>query len=690
MRTLLVLTLLPLLACQQGAPSENLTTRRKPLIGPVDGHVPAGLPSRLLVGLFEDTGKTWMKDSGVPWDVRYRYFIKGWINNYGWGPADGSWALEVMQESAAQGFIPAIQYYQMNYEPGGGEESFLSKAQNATTMRSYFSDFKVLMERTKEIGQPVLILLEADGYGFLQRQSNNQPNTYAAVADTGLPELAGLPDTVAGWGLAFLQLRKAVGAHNAILGIHVSGWASGKDIAHGALTEELQPEVTKVHDFLSPLGLGPNVTGDTYDVLVGDPLDRDADFYVLDRGEDRWWDPSDSASIYSKSFNRYAEWLRLWNLTSGKRWVLWQIPLGNSNHLNVPNTDAAPREGYRDNRTEYFFGRDGLRHLEKFASSGVIALLFGRGEPSQSSYTNDYYTDGELFMKSRAGNFLKGGGLAIPSSPTTEPTSPPNAQLPSFTSTVELSDTVVPAGGTVTLTATVTATGGPLSEAVVDIEIHDTAGTRVGQQAFDNQAFFYGQSSTYSYEWTVPASGTYTVKVGVFDKTWATTYSWNDAAAALQGSAPTPTDDGAFYNFENGLQGWTYSGGILTGASASTAQAWAGNQSLALTVEGTISGSGNVYVLSPPVSAGSTLTFHVWLPAGSGLSAVQPYVQEGSGGGWRWTSSWYSSSALVPGAWNTLLVQVPPDAVLPLHQLGLQLFTDAAWSGPLYIDSVSW
>jgi hypothetical protein len=30
-----------------------------------------------------------------------------------------------------------------------------------------------------------------------------------------------------------------------------------------------------------------------------------------------------------------------------------------------------------------------------------------------SFYTNDVYTDGQLFMQSRAGAFLNGGGLAI-------------------------------------------------------------------------------------------------------------------------------------------------------------------------------------------------------------------------------------------------------------------------------------
>jgi hypothetical protein len=402
-----------------------------PLVTPAAGTIPAGLPPHLLVGLFEDTGQTWMRDSGVPWSVRYRYLVKGWMDNWGWGPKDGSWGLQFFRESDAQGFIPAVQYYQMNGEPGGGEDQFLAKTRNATTMRSYFSDFKALMERAREFGKPVLVLVEADGFGNLPKQTQNNPQAYAAVAATGLTELRGLPDTVAGWGLAFLQLRKAVGASNVILGIHVSAWAGDGDFAHFSVTQPLQEEVTKVHTFLKPFGLAPNVTGATWDVLVADPLDRDADFYRLQpQGQDRWWDSSDSASLSSKSFNRYAEWLRLWNVASGKRWVLWQLPLGNSNHLNVDNTRNAPREGYRDNRAEYFFGPDGAAHREKFASSGVIALLFGRGEGRQSSYTNDVYTDGQLFMKSRAGAFLKAGGLALPTGGTPPAPQPPTSPPP--------------------------------------------------------------------------------------------------------------------------------------------------------------------------------------------------------------------------------------------------------------------
>lgn len=389
--------------------SAALLTVRAP--GTVAGSLPTGMPTHLAVGLFEDTGQTWMKSSGVAWDARYRYFTKGWVNNWGYGAYDGSWGKAYLVECDAQGYLPVIQYYQMNGDSNYNEGAFFATTQNAATMASYFGDFRLLMQRAKEFGKPVLVLLEGDGYAYMQIQSGNNPEAYSAIAASGLAELQGLPNTAAGWGLAFLQLRKAVGASNVILGMHISAWATGKDIAYFSVTDPLEPEVQKAYAFLSKLGLGANLTGQTYDVLVGDPLDRDSDYYRLTQNQDRWWDMSDSAPISSKSFNRYAEWLRLWNQTAGRRWVLWQIPLGNANHLNVDN-NGGPREGYRDNRPEYFFG-NGNAHLRKFADAGVIALLFGAGAGGQATYTNDTYSDGTLFMKTRAGAILAAGSVPL-------------------------------------------------------------------------------------------------------------------------------------------------------------------------------------------------------------------------------------------------------------------------------------
>lgn len=568
--------------------------------GSAKGVIPAGLPARVEVGLFEGTGKTWMKDSAVPWDMRYQYFTKGWIDNWGWGSRDGKWGLDYMRECDAQRFVPVVQYYQMNDEPGGGEDRFLAKTQNAATMQSYFGDFKVLMQRAKEFGKPVVILLEADGYGLLQQQTSNNANAYAAVKDSGVAELAGLPNTVAGWGLAFLQIRKAVGASNAILGIHVSGWASGKDVAYFSVTDPLSPEVDKVHAFLSPLGVAPNATGSRYDVLVGDPLDRDSEYYRATRGEDRWWDASDSASISSKSFNRYAEWLRLWNVKSNMRWILWQIPLGNSNHANVYNNGAS-REGYKDNRPEYFFA-NGTAHIAKFADVGVIGLLFGAGASGQSSFQNDTYTDGQLFMKSRAGAILRAGGVTL-------------------------------SGGSSPVDAGPDANG-PTAD----------AGS---------------------------------------DRTDAGSASPDARDGATGGSDP------ARYNFETGTQSWASSGAPIASLATSSARAFAGTSSMAVTFNGA-AGTASAFVRAPAALPGNAVSFRIWLPSGSGIASVQPYVLQGAAGGWAWTGAWRGASSLTANAWNTITVTVPGNAKTPLDQLGVEFTTNQGASATAYVDSVTW
>src|SRR5262245_4686781 len=100
-------------------PAESTTSEAAVAGQSAAGSIPAGLPARLLVGLFEDTGATWMTSSGARWDVRYRYFTKGWVNNWGFGAYDGTWGLGYMRECDQQGLVPAIQYYQMNGEAGG-------------------------------------------------------------------------------------------------------------------------------------------------------------------------------------------------------------------------------------------------------------------------------------------------------------------------------------------------------------------------------------------------------------------------------------------------------------------------------------------------------------------------------------------------------------------------------------------
>ncbi len=709
------------LACSSAPGAEDVAETEVPLAGAnAKGPIPTGLPARVMVGLFEDSGGTWMKNSGVRWDARYRYLTKGWANNWGFGAYDGAFALNFFSEGDTQGFVPAVQYYQLFGEAGGGESATLTKVQNATTMRSYFGDFKLLMQRAKDFGKPVLILLEADAFAFLQQQSASNPNTSAAIASTGMAELAGLPNTVAGFGLAFLQIKKSVGANNALLGLHISAWASGKDIAHFNVTDALGPEVDKVYNYLAPFGLTSNVTGQTFDVLVGDPLDRDADFYRLTQGQDRWWNASDTASISSKSFNRYAEWLRLWNAKALKRWVLWQIPLGNSNSKNVYN-NGGPSEGYKDNRPEYFFG-SGTAHIEKFADSGVIALLFGAGAGGQSSYGNDQYTDGQLFMKSRAGAILNAGGVPLTNGsppPTCSATNGAGSGLSGdYFSGTSLTTKVltrtdatvdfqwgsaVPASGVPADNFSVRWTGqiSPRYSGSTTFYTVSDDGVRlwVNGQLLINNWTNHGPTEN-SGSITLSAGQKYDLKLEYYEAAGGATARllWSSSCEAkavvpqaqlfpTAAPPPPPPADAAQYNFESSAQSWT-STGSMASVARSTDRAYAGTASLKVAF-GSSSGDGFAKVLNPGVPAGRTVTFRVWIPAGTTLTAIQPYVLQGAAGNWTWTGNWKATSSLSAGNWNTLTVSVPANAAA-LAELGVVFTLSGASTSAAYVDSVSY
>jgi hypothetical protein len=155
------------------------------------------------------------------------------------------------------------------------------------------------------------------------------------------------------------------------------------------------------------------MTGDTYDLLSHHVSDFDFDYSRLVLNNDVWWDPSDSASASTRSFTRYLTWLSLWNQRSARRWVLWEVPVGNSNHLNVDNIGQI-RGGYRDNRVEWLFGWSGDRHRRAMARAGVVLVLCGLAASTQASVTSDYDSEGNLFMQTHAGSFLLSGGEPLP------------------------------------------------------------------------------------------------------------------------------------------------------------------------------------------------------------------------------------------------------------------------------------
>ena len=106
-----------------GTGEETSLSQEAPLVAgsAAAGSVPAGLPARMSVGLFENLSGSWLKSSAAKWDMRYAYFTMGWLNRWGYGPPDGQSALDYMKECDSQGFVPVIQYYMLRNEPPAGE-----------------------------------------------------------------------------------------------------------------------------------------------------------------------------------------------------------------------------------------------------------------------------------------------------------------------------------------------------------------------------------------------------------------------------------------------------------------------------------------------------------------------------------------------------------------------------------------
>jgi len=108
---------------------------------------------------------------------------------------------------------------------------------------------------------------------------------------------------------------------------------------------------------------------------------------------------------------------------------------------------------------------------------------------------------------------------------------------PTFTGSATVSASTVLPSQSLDITATFTATGGALVGGKTDIEVYDSAGNRLaapaGQQSWTD-SLSDGQSVTHTWTWPGTVNtGTYTVKLGVFNSTWGSTYYWNNGAATI-------------------------------------------------------------------------------------------------------------------------------------------------------------
>lgn len=314
--------------------------------------------------------------------LRYQYLAGGVNTDHPWTAWGDHFVEDYIRESRAAGLTPVFTFYEIRQsEPGGSMaevEGVLANLRNRSTMRAYFENLRELMRRIASTGPgPVVVHVEPDMWGYLQAGfGDDAGRAPVEVGSTGLPELAGLPDSAAGLAQAMLRLRDR-GAPQVTLGYHVSIWGTGKDIT---ISDESPAAVdalaARAATFYRSLGA-------SFDVLFGEFADRTSGFAVAGGGDrSAWWNAAD--------FRRHARFFGGVHAALARPVVLWQIPLGNTVMRSVNNTPGH----FQDNRVEWLLSpRNGWGHLRTYRDAGVVALLFGAGQGGDTT-TSDGAGDG--------------------------------------------------------------------------------------------------------------------------------------------------------------------------------------------------------------------------------------------------------------------------------------------------------
>ena len=139
-----------------------------------------------------------------------------------------------------------------------------------------------------------------------------------------------------------------------------------------------------------------------------------------------------------------------------------------------------------------------------------------------------------------------------------------------------------------------------------------------------------------------------------------------------------------YYDFEDGTtDGWGTDYGPATVAN-STAEAFSGTHSLAVT----LTGAGNPGIASlaapPGVAAGTVLTYHLYEPAGATVVSANPYAVDGD-----WNYYFGGAVSLSPGAWTTLTLKVPA-LQAGLRYIGVEFENGGGVKTTLYLDAIGW
>jgi hypothetical protein len=363
---------------------------------------PAGWPSTLPIGLVASNGPYDIDSAATQraakpgLTMRYIYLSGDARSSYDWASYDGgNFVPEFISDSQASGFIPVFTFYEVCQSGPAGcgpdEQSTVTgpggSLHTNATMLAVFGRLKHFFQQAAGKGS-VVLHVEPDTWGFIEATyGDDATKAPVQVAATGMTELAGLPNTAAGFAQAVVRLRDMY-APNVVLGYQLSDWGTGTSVGFNDDANlpdaQVQTLAARSVEFEKSLGV-------TWQLMFAEFYNQDAGHadpaHAVAKTGPYWWDASDYA--------RQVRYLGLVSNAVNLPVVLWQIPLGNTVMRAMNNT---PRH-YQDNRVQTLLGETGLTTLHSYVEdANVIGLLFGAGIGEQTcacDATIDLNNDGD-------------------------------------------------------------------------------------------------------------------------------------------------------------------------------------------------------------------------------------------------------------------------------------------------------
>jgi serine/threonine-protein kinase len=356
-----------------GAQWASWISPRKLIAGPA---APTGLPpvppgwgSRLVMGV------NLPQQRQLPLGAHFGPGIVAEIT-FGGDPIDGpSWDLKKGPHPAAtavrdlekSGTAPYGNYYVLRIVGRGvdndaSEKDILAQLRDRRKMVAYWKDVTELVKEFGSLHQPIPLDIDFGTSSSIETLQSDARRVTAVVAASGQKDLAGLPNTFAGWAQAWIRLRDKY-APKVMLGLPLDAWGSG--------------------DYLVPFGKNyKDADIDNWASLFAQyyrTLGAHFDFvnYVVAYGEAGFLTKQNGADYFAHpaDFARLVRWVRDVTTDIKARVLLESVPVGNTVMAPENNT----RYHWQDVYAQWLFAdpAHGYPNLRKLRDAGALGVVFG-------------------------------------------------------------------------------------------------------------------------------------------------------------------------------------------------------------------------------------------------------------------------------------------------------------------------